>query len=373
MGFYRKKLITFFINEVCNMKCIYCTIHSDNAEKKESPKVIDLDFAKCGIDDYFSNGFFKDDEKKGIRFFANGEPTLEFSLVKEITKYALAKSNNDLFVEMQSNGYFPEEVAQWISENVDMLWISLDGVGEVQDNQRLHVDGMKSFDLIDKNIKIINQSKKTQIGLRPTISTYNLNKQKELIDYAVESGIVMICADPWANLMGKLEGQPDLIEFANSYLEALNYAKSKRIYYDTEFSVNFDEEVEVYCRSCLATPQFTPDGHVSSCDMVNTKDGFLPKYFPELIFGEYDKEKGKIIYNQKHIDKIKSRNIHNLHDCQSCEALKHCAGGCIGIAIASSLDFYGIHKEYCTVTKYLYKKLKSEINRGYDYKIPIHP
>ena len=373
MGFFRKKVITFFVNEVCNMKCIYCTIHSDNAAKKELPKTIDLDFVKCGIDDYFSNGFFNEDEKKGIRFFANGEATLEFPLLKEITDYALLKSGGNLFIEMQTNGYFEEEVAHWMAEHIDLLWFSLDGIGDIQNNQRLHVDGKPSFEKVANNINIIKHSKKTKIGLRPTISTYNIHKQIDLIDFAVKNNIVMICADPWANLMGKVEGQPDLMLFAKEYLKAREYAKSKNLHYGTEFTVNFDEEVEVYFRSGIAAPQFTPDGYVSSCDMVNTKDGFLPNFFPELIFGYFNKEENKIYYNEKHIDKIKSRNIYNLKDCQGCVALKHCAGGCIGIAMASSFDFYGRHKEYCAITRYLFRNLKDEINKGYNADIPIHP
>ncbi len=183
----------------------------------------------------------------------------------------------------------------------------------------------------------------------------------------------MICADPWANLIGKVEGQPDLMDYANEFLKAREYAKVRNLPYESEFTVNFDEEVEVYCRSGLPAPQFTPDGFVSSCDMVNTEDGFLPKFFPELIFGYYNKDEKKNYYNEDHIEKIKSRNIYNLTDCKGCEALKHCAGGCIGIAIASSLDFYGRHKEYCTITKYLFRKLKEEVNRGYNSEIPIHP
>ena len=372
MGFYRKKVITFLINEDCNMNCIYCPIHQERAKKKTSPKTIDINFAKRGIDDYFNNGFFKEDEKKGIRFFANGEPTLEFSLLKEIKDYAYEKSNGNLFVEIQTNGFFDEDTAYWLRDNVDLLWFSLDGVGDVQDNQRLHVDGRPSFPIIDRNIKIINQSKDIKIGFRPTITDYNIDRQKELIDYAAENNIVMIGADPWANLRGKLKGQPDLMDFVKQYLEAKEYAESKSIHYDTEFTVNFDEEVEVYCRSQLAMPQFNPDGSVSSCDMVNTKDGFLPTFFPELIFGEYKEEDNKIEYKQKHIEKIKSRNIYTLKDCQNCEVLKHCAGGWIGVAIASSHNFYGIHKEYCKATKYLFRKLKKEVNRGYNPDIPIH-
>jgi radical SAM protein with 4Fe4S-binding SPASM domain len=286
--------------------------------------------------------------------------------MKEIVAYAHQKADNNLFVEMQTNGLFKEEVAHWIKENVDLVWFSLDGLEDIQNKQRPTQTGEPSF-------KIIKDSKRTKIGLRPTISEYNIDRQMELIDYAIENGIPAVCADPWGNMVKKKKGQPDLKHFADKFLEAWAYAREKNIFYGTEFTVNFDEEVDIYCRSCLPAPQFTPDGYVSSCDMINNKEGFLPTVFPELLFGYYNKEENNIYYNNQSIEKIKSRNIYNLKDCQGCEALKHCAGGCIGVAIASSLDFYGKNKEYCAITKYLFKRMPEIINTGYNKDIPIHP
>ncbi|MHA1661075.1 MAG: radical SAM protein [Promethearchaeota archaeon] len=354
------------------MKCIYCPIHSNSSPKKIKSKVIDLNFAKRGIDDYFENNFFNKNETKGVRIFANGEATLEFKRIKEIVDYARKKANDNLSVEMQTNGYFNKEIAVWIRDNIDLLWVSMDGLAGIQDRHRPTTDKKNSFKTIDRNIKIINKSKKTKIGIRATISKYNVDKQIELIDYAIFNNLIAVYADPWGSLI-EVEGQPDFMHYADEFLKAWKYAREKKLVYGSEMTVNFDEEVNIYCRSCLPAPQFTPDGYVSSCDMVNNKDGFLPKLFPELIFGKYNKKENKIYYNQDHISKLKSRNIHNLKDCQSCEALKHCAGGCMGIAISSSLNFYGKDDKYCAVTKYLFKRMSEMVNIGYNKNIPIHP
>ena len=372
MAFYRKKVISFFINEECNMRCIYCPIHSDTSPVKHIPQVIDSDFAKLGIDDYFNNDFFNKEEKKGIRIFSNGEATLEFERMREIVDYAHEKSDNNLFVEMQTNGYFNDKVADWIKGNVDLLWVSFDGLADIHNKQRLTMAGGSNFNIVDRNIKKINESNRTEVGLRATISEYNLHRQKELVDYAVENRLAAVYSDPWGSMM-EVEGQPDFMEFADEFLRAWQYARRKNMVYGTEVTVNFDEETEIYCRSCLPAPQFTPDGYVSSCDMVNTGNSFLAQLFPELIFGYYDKKAGRIHYNREHKNKIKSRNIYNLKDCQGCEALKHCAGGCIGLAMSASLDFYGKNKKYCALTKYLYKRMQSAVNTGYDKNIPIHP
>ena len=257
MGFYRKKLITFFINEECNMKCIYCPIHSNNSPKKHKPKVIDLAFAKCGIDDYFNNDFFSQNEKRGIRIFSNGEAMLEFKRVKEIVDYAHKKVNTNLFVEMQTNGYFDKKVAYWIKDNIDLLWISIDGLADIQNKQRPTMDNDSSFEVIDRNIKIMNKSNRIKIGLRSTVSKYNVGRQIELVDYAIENNLVAVFADPWGSL-SEVEGQPDLMNYADEFLKAWRYARKKNMVYGSEMTVNFDEEVEIYCRSCIPAPQFTP-------------------------------------------------------------------------------------------------------------------
>lgn len=370
MGLARKKVITFLMSDACNMKCIYCTLHS--AKLNES-LAIDLKFARCGIDDYFHNGFFAPEQKKGIRFFASGEPTLEFGRMKAIHDYALEVSKGQLFVEMQTNGYFEDDVAQWIAEYVDVCWISLDGLEDIQNKQRPTLNNQQSFGVVDRNVKIIGQSSKTKLGLRPTTTAYNVDRQKELIDYGKTNNIVAIYTDPWGYFFGKLDGQPDLMNFANKFIEAWEYAKSVGMPYGSEFTANFDEATTVYCRAMLAAPTFSTDGCVTTCDMVNTEKGLLARLFPYLIIGKYDASSERIDYFPDHIEKVKTRNIENLEDCQKCPALEFCAGGCLGPALAYSRDFYGVNKQYCAVTKYLFKQMPQVINTGYNPDVPEHP
>jgi radical SAM protein with 4Fe4S-binding SPASM domain len=366
MGHFRKNLLTVFVNEFCNMHCIYCPLHAQSTPR--TSRVIDPDFVKCGIDDFFSRT-----DSRGIRIFGNGEPTLSFKLLKEMVEYAYLQAGDRLFIELQTNGYFPGEVAHWVSEHVDMLWLSLDGPGDIQDRQRPTRTGRPSFPKIDHNIQIIGKSAKTTIGFRPTITDYSVDRQEELIDYAKANGVTTIYAYPWASFVLDREGQPDLMHFADKFIEAREYADKIGVYYGTIFMINFDEEVEINCRALLPAPHLTTDGFVSCCDMSNTGDGFFSELFPELIYGEYDKEAGKIHYYQDRIEKIRSRNIYNLETCRDCKALKHCAGGCIGSAMMTSGDFYGINPDYCKVTKYLFKRLPHLVNVGYNKDLPLHP
>ncbi len=377
MGHYRKNLITLFLNDYCNMRCIYCPLHAKrnafySLEKKtlhkDSPSqpMIDLDFAKCGVRD-----FFEQTRSYQIRLFSNGEATLAFTRMCEITDYAYSLAGKDLYVELQSNGNFKQAVCDWINENVHMLWLSLDGVADIQNSQRPGVEGKPTFEVIDRNIKALQQAQRTRIGLRATISDDNIKRQTELIDYAKENGIEIIYAYPWVSYLGRKPGMPDLMEFADSYIEARAYAERIGVYYGTIFMINFDEEVEINCRALLPAPHLTPDGYVTSCDMQNSGDGLMN----DLVYGKWDSEAKKIVYYPEKLEKIRSRNIHNLGECQGCPALKHCAGGCVGAGIISTglVDFYGINEEYCEVTKYLFERLPQLVNVGYNPKLPLHP
>jgi radical SAM protein with 4Fe4S-binding SPASM domain len=137
--------------------------------------------------------------------------------------------------------------------------------------------------------------------------------------------------------------------------------------------INFDEEVEINCRALLPVPHLTLDGWISCCDMMNSGEGFFAEMFPELLYGKYDKETKTIEYFPERIEKIRTRNIYNLKECQNCPALKHCAGGCIGSSLMTSGEFYGINRDYCAITKYLFKKLPHLVNIGYRKDLPLHP
>ncbi len=372
MGHFRKNLISIFFNDSCNMRCIYCPIHSKKLKHRQSTddqgepaqQIIDLAFAKRGIDDFFRNT-----DSRGIRLFANGEPTLAFDRMREVVEYAQSIAGKDLYLELQSNGLFPTRVADWISDHIDMLWLSLDGTEDIQNRQRQTRSGAGSFSTIDRNVQRIRSAGRTRLGLRPTITSDSVDRQQDLIDYAADNGIIAIYAYPWVNFVIRWKGMPELQHFADQFLEARRYGQQRGVHYGTIFTVNFDESVKVNCRALLPAPHLTPDGYVSCCDMMNRGDGM----FQDLIYGVWDADAGDIVYFPEKIENIRSRNVDNLTSCHGCPALEHCAGGCVGAGIASTGDFLGVNEEYCHVTRYLFERLQDQVGAGYDPAVPLHP
>lgn len=366
MGHFRKHCISFLMTDACSMRCSYCYL----GNKKSIPnaanvKKLDLDFAKRGLEDFFCQT-----SSRNIRYFGEGEPTLEFERMQLIQKHAEHLVGDELFTELQTNGFFGTDVAKWCSKNIDIIWISMDGIPHVHDQYRKTINGGKTSHVIERNIRFLANNG-TIVGVRSTIGRTNIDKQKESIDYFSSLGVDAVFADHLCVPVGKdAKGTDDLIEvhtmeFADKFLEAKVYAENRGMFYSNFLCVNFDEPVDIACRAMIPAPHLTPSGYVSCCDMATRPDGVLD----ELIYGKYDKDTKSITYDQNKIDKIRSRSKNNIPECKLCKAIDSCAGGCMGEAINETKDFYGVKKNLCEVTRYLAENLRT--NNGL-YKF-IHP
>src|SRR3989338_6149677 len=159
MGHVMKRPISVLVTEECNLRCEYCLTSS--AQFQTKPLTIDMDFVKKWIDDYFVAGPIRE-----LRVYSVGESTTEFDIVKKTVEYAQFSSGSKVHVELQTNGYFSEEIAKWVSKNIDVAWISLDGPPRIHDAYRKTPEGRGSSDVVIRNIKYLVD--KIEIGVRAT-------------------------------------------------------------------------------------------------------------------------------------------------------------------------------------------------------------
>jgi len=357
MSHEKKRVISFFITNQCNLACTYCVNDTKNVSDEQS---INLDFAKKGIDDFFKNridlfGF----NNKGIRFYGIGEPTRRIDLVKEITNYARTIRGDNLFVELQTNGFFNKETAKWVGDNVNEVWVSIDGSPKVQNKNRPTKNGSPSSSVVVNNIKYL-LAKGIFVGVRPTITAENVDKQIEMLDYFKSIGVSWVYAEPVfesvkqkGSLGVKNISTVNLKEFTKKFVEAYKYAESNDMHYGNFFTVNFDEPCEYACRACLPMPQLTTDGYVSSCDLAYSGKTRLS----DFIFGKYNAEKNEIDYSKEKIMHIRTRKPENIKECASCEVKENCGGGCAGLAYHVTGNFHGVVPEFCESVKYLAKRI----------------
>lgn len=363
MAHCRKECVSLFMTTECNLDCSYCYVEDHGHEHS-----INLDFAKRGIIDFFANS-----RSRHIRFYAAGEPTMEYRKIKAIQKFAFKLAGNRLKSEIQTNGVFGDNIARWLAHAVDIIWISCDGPPHIQDTLRPGLDGGKTSAIIEKNVAImLNESTKSRVGIRATITPINLHRQIEMIEYFYSLGVTAVFSDPVfpvveanSTKVKKLDlGEDFVMKYARQFVRARKRAEELGVFYGSILAVNFDEKTEYFCRACLPCPHLTTDGYVSCCDFA-----YLGHILPELIYGRFDPNIGTITYDKKKVVAIRSRKASNLAKCQGCEVLYHCAGGCFGEAVNETGRLLGVKKDYCAAIRFLAHHLP--VNAGlYPY---LHP
>lgn len=340
-----KKMLSFFLTTKCNLCCRYCYNIKERNSIQE--KTIPVDVAKAAVDWYFENN-----DSRHIRFYGPGEPTREFLKMKEITEYAKNHLNRgeDVTVEIQTNGVFTSEIRKWISENINIVWMSFDGMKEIQDYNRPlnpiyrdEFNGQTSADVLERNVRwlIENSSgKQLFVGARVTITDANVSKQIEMIDYFLSLGINYVWTNPIFYEVGqkpvcdddakKQAYSFDMDLYVKNYLEAYSYAKSRNMFWGSFLTINFDGESEYHCRSChpLSAPHITPDGYISACDMVVL--GREAYHMEPFIVGKWDEESHGFDLNIDRIHALEERKTSNLQKCCSCDIRLHCGGCCLG-------------------------------------------
>lgn len=361
MGHVRKHLISIYLNATCNLACKYCILATQNNNILKDDLSIDVEFAKRGIYD-----FFRDYGSKAVRYYGAGEPTIEFDKMREITEYANSITDEHVYFELQTNGFFNRDVASWVKDNISFVWISCDGMPEIQNKYRPTKGGHDSAAVIEKNILYFASNDNNRIGCRATLPLEMVDRQLELIDYFSSLGVKYICVErAFSSIDEKLfvADQDSPAYFADRYYEAYLYAQKKGIFYGHLNMANFDEKVRFNCRSCFPYPHLTTDGYVTCCDIAPFgKEQYKDQSQLELVYGKWNPIQGKIEYYEDIINKIRSRNVDVLkkHTCKDCEAIEYCAGGCLGQALLETGSILGKGEWNCAVTKLLFKKMPIE-------------
>jgi len=315
------------------------------------------------MDDYLGVGGLKE-----IRFFADGEPTTEMELLKQIFYYAKGLDSS-IHAEVQTNGIFNNETAEWLGSNLDSIHISVDLLPEDSDKYRISPEGKPSSPLIEKSLSYLHNmtNRKAKVVLRATITKYNIGKQIEGIKYYNQKyGIDIFWVDPIFPPVSEEEGKTyeeiDLMQFARSFIEAHNFAWKNNIFYESNLTTNFDGQTDKACRACLPMPHLTVDGYLSACEMATF--GENAGKMSDMIYAKYDAQNDKIDTFDEKIMNIRRRTLINMtpsrdgkYDCRSCVAARHCAGYCLGETLNEKGSLFEIKTRVCPALRYIYGEI----------------
>ena len=374
-----KQMISFFLTTKCNLCCEYCYNQEERTRIKEH--TLPLEIAKAGIDWYFANN-----ASRHIRFYGPGEPMIEFELLKNIVEYAHSIGGDAVTTEIQTNGIFGEKERKWCLNNFNIIWMSFDGLPEIQNKYRplnriyeFKFSNKTSAEIIEDNVRWLNnnaEGRNIMVGARVTMTDENIKQQKEMVDYFHNLGIRYVWTNPLFHTVGhipvnddpqkKKEYKFDMDEYLKHYLNAYRYANVKGMFWGSFLTINFDGESTYHCRACTPTPHLTPDGYLSACDMVLL--GEAAYHMNPFIYGKWNTQNKTFdLFNDK-VKALNERKTENISHCKNCEARLQCGGYCLGEVLNETGRLDGQKPESCIAIKKLLKKLgKSE-----PYKF-LHP
>lgn len=365
-------MLSFFLTTRCNLCCSYCY----NAKERNAieEKTLPLEIAKAGIDWYFNQN-----DSRHIRFYGPGEPTQEFERLKEITAYAKAHPNRGekVTIEIQTNGVFTEDVRNWALDNFNIMWMSFDGMKDVQSHNRplnslfsSLFNNRSSADVLEDNVKWLISNKgdrNLMVGARVTITDININRQTEMVDYFYDLGIRYVWTNPLFHSVGKVpvcldEKKKQAYHFnmdlyLDNYLKAYEYARSKGVFWGSFLTINFDGESPYHCRCCtpLSAPHLTPDGYISACDMVVL--GEKPYHMSPFIVGKWDADTHEFWIDVEKVKVLENRKSTEMSHCRNCPVKLHCGGCCLGETVNEFGRLDGQNVVKCRAIRKLYEKL----------------
>lgn len=340
--------VAIFLTEECNLRCIYCYANSGKENIKVSIKNAKqlIDFVAQKSDNII------------LDFHGGGEPLLHFDIIKELYEYV--KSIGKLYkTVLITNGCIEKdknEIIDWIVENIDMLSISCDGYGEIQNRNRPYKDGINSSKNVEDTIKQL-VSKNYNFTVRSTITDENCDKLEKIIKYFDDLGVKNVIFSPCYNFgrSSDINLLPNPKKYSNSFMKAFEYAYNHNMTIRTN---SFRIPGRDYCG---ALPGFnlalTTDNYISTCyEVINSKD----KEGDMFIIGKISDEKIYIFEDKI----INLSNIDNYNkNCKSCKFKMVCRGGC---PIKHARNNEDASKNLCKITHTLVPKILDFIHENPD-------
>ena len=290
----------------CNLRCWYCTQEHRNMRLAKD----DVDSIKRHISYYIEHH----PVRQLMLSWFGGEPLLEFSIVEEISRYAM-KCCEGLGLEFRNtittNGtLLSRERLQKMKElDFTFFQITIDGAQEEHDQTKV-LKGRSSYEVILKNICLIAEMlPEAEICLRYNYTLKNLQPERfvgdmnKFIPFELRKSIHLSLMKVW---------QEDERLFDHSIIESLMILLENNSYQINTY--------DGFNPCCVEQKHFNcifPDGFVDKCsnDELNSRRGFISlsgdiKWNKELLF------RNNTVFNNQTCS------------CYQCEFLPICYGPC---------------------------------------------
>jgi uncharacterized protein len=173
--------LTVYPTSRCNLRCTYCYAAADGGETSQELSIEAVrDAARIVAGNCRMLG-----RPFTLVVHGGGEPTFAPSAL-EATLQAVTETaalyRLPLFKYIATNGVMPLSRARWLARTFDLVGLSCDGPGEIQDRQRPLASGKSSTPYVERTADILHEAGK-HFNVRVTLTPETIDRQEEIVAY----------------------------------------------------------------------------------------------------------------------------------------------------------------------------------------------
>jgi len=351
------KIAYFILAESCNLSCSYCfeNIHPETSQGCDSPsKIMSEEIGLKSINFYekMLSLYPSIEEEKDIIFYG-GEPLLNYKVLlftlREIRKRKESSTKlwNNVNISIVTNGtLLTRNMAKELKDLGLSIGISVDGPKEVTDENRFNHNKKSVFVDIMKSIDIC-KSENIDFSLSVTLSEKSVNSYGSVIKFIKDvnpSSIgfnLLLTNKNFSVYDGYNEDAADFL------IKAFKEFRKDGLYEDRMMrKVNAFVKSEVYPFDCGATGGnqlvFSPTGRIGICHGYLNGKKFFPTNVDDIDFLP---NSNSVFLNWA------KRSPLNMDQCQECESLGICGGGCPMNADKNHGSIWELDDRFCVHAK----------------------
>lgn len=348
----RKNLdVWMHVTNECNLRCKYCPLTKTSEPMSE--EIIDLALKKI-----VSSAHRYNFRSVTIRL-AGGEALIRLKEIKKIInksrrltkKYHLGLS----FVLLTNGVLITDKLARWLKQENIGVGVSLDGLAEYHDANRVFINGQGTFSRVFGGINYL-QKHGIMFPANITITKKNVQHIPTLVKYLLRKKILFrlsfyIKCDLAAEDL-KPKNQ-DLIKYLKQAYDIIYKNPQKNIFIDNLLDmVSFHSSRQQKCKVGKNYLIIKSDGKIQSCPLDDTS----------IIGNIFDSDDLIQTMVNKTWSKTRHLSIPD-QECKKCPWRHVCCGGCPLHAYNTSKQLIA-HSNYCSVYKTLIPEvLKIEAKR----------
>lgn len=330
------------LTDRCNLRCVYCYLPHHNVD-------MSLAVGKAAIQATIRSAL-KHNYKTVKLKYAGGETLLCFSLLIKLHSYAqnLAKKHKlNLQGVVLSNGtLLTSAMTQQLKDLNLNLMISLDGLTNYQNAQRVYAGGQATFDDVKRGIEIA-QSHNLTPYISITISNRNIAGLPALLTWILSQKLPFGLSFYRQNNFSQA--------YTNLQLEEESIIKGMLAAYKV-IEANLPQHsllTSLADRANLATPHLHTCG-VGHNYLVFNHQGQISKcHSHQNAFVASIADDDPLILLKTDTNGIQNISVEDKTECQACEWKYWCAGGC-PLVTYQATGRYDVKSPNCAIYKALY-------------------